>query len=101
MGQEQAIEKAKSYLDYTAFSKIGLIRQLTTAEHFSQADATFAVENIESTGAVDWNEQAVRKAKSYLDYSSFSRDGLVTQLESAEDFTPAQAQHGADVAYGG
>ena len=47
---------------------------------------------------MDWNQQAVKKAKSYLSYTSFSQSSLVDQLEY-EGFTPAQAQYGASVAY--
>lgn len=94
-GQQQAIDKAQSYLDHSAFSKKGLIHQLEY-EQFSAADAAFAVEQL----AVDWNEQAVKKGKSYLDHSSFSQQGLVHQLEY-EGFTPAEAQYGASVAYSG
>jgi Host cell surface-exposed lipoprotein/Protein of unknown function (DUF2510) len=97
--QENAIKSAESYLDYTSFSKQGLIRQLQS-EEFSEADATVAVEHIEATGGVDWNQQAVKSAKSYLDYTSFSLSGLVRQLES-EGFTPSQAQYGANTAYEG
>ncbi|RAV17193.1 hypothetical protein DQP55_04200 [Mycolicibacterium sp. GF69] len=97
--QENAIAKAESYLDFTGFSKQGLITQLEF-DQFSTADATFAVEHLEANGSVDWNEQAVKKAKSYLDFTSFSLSGLVTQLEF-DGFTPAQAQHGANIAYGG
>lgn len=96
--QQNAIAKAQDYLDYTAFSREGLIKQLAF-EDFSDADATFAVENIEANGGVDWNEQAVKKAKDYLDYTSFSLDGLIDQLE-AEGFTPSEAQYGAQQAYG-
>ena len=35
-----------------------------------------------------------KKAKSYLDFSSFSRDGLIEQLEY-EGFTAEQAEYGA------
>ncbi|OBI88651.1 hypothetical protein A9X01_14710 [Mycobacterium asiaticum] len=97
--QDNAIAKAKSYLAYTGFSKQGLIKQLEY-DKFSTADATFAVEQIEATGGVDWNEQAVKKAKSYLSYSSFSKDGLINQLEY-DGFTPSEAEYGANVAYGG
>ena len=41
------------------------------------------------------NEQAVKKAKSYLSYTSFSYQGLVEQLEY-EGFTHTQAVYGAD-----
>ena len=93
-GQENAIESAESYLDYSAFSRQGLIEQLEY-EEFSTADATFAVDHV----TVDWNAEAVESAKSYLEYSSFSKSGLIEQLEY-EGFTPAQAQYGADMAYG-
>ena len=43
----------------------------------------------------DWNEQAVKKAAEYLEYSSFSRDGLISQLEF-EGFTHEQAVHGVE-----
>jgi host cell surface-exposed lipoprotein/uncharacterized protein DUF2510 len=96
--QDNAIAKAESYLDYTGFSKQGLIKQLEF-DQFSTADATFAVEHLEANGSVDWNEQAVKKAKSYLDYTSFSLSGLVNQLEF-DGFTPSEAQYGANTAYG-
>lgn len=98
-GQENAIAKAESYLDYTGFSKKALIEQLEFND-FSTADATFAVEHIEANGGVDWNEQAVKKAKSYLDYTGFSLQALIEQLEF-NGFTPAEAEYGANTAYGG
>jgi hypothetical protein len=87
--QEQAVGKAEDYINYTAFSRSGLIKQLEY-EDFSRADATFAVDHI----TVDWNKQAVKKAKDYLDYSHFSHSGLVQQLQY-EGFTRDQAEHGA------
>lgn len=90
VSQENAISQAKSYLDYTAFSKTGLIEQLEF-EGYSNEDATFAVNNI----TVDWNEQAVQKAKDYLDYSSFSKSGLIDQLVF-EGFTQEQATQAAN-----
>lgn len=96
--QENAVKSATSYIDYSSFSKEGLIRQLQV-EKFSVDDATFAVEYLERTGGVDWNDQAVKSAKSYLSYSSFSLEGLIRQLE-VERFTPAQAEYGAKTAYG-
>lgn len=92
-GQRNAISKAESYLEYSAFSKSGLVEQLKF-EGFSTKDAAFAVENID----VDWMEQAAKKAAEYLENSSFSESGLVEQLEF-EGFTAAQAKHGANVAY--
>lgn len=72
--QENAIKKAQSYLNYTAFSRQGLVDQLEYSD-FETADAEFAVQTIEADGGVDWNEQAVKKAKSYLEYTSFSSKG--------------------------
>jgi Host cell surface-exposed lipoprotein len=92
-GQENARQQAESYLDYSAFSRKGLIEQLEF-EGYSTADATYAVDNV----TVDWNEQAALKAKDYLDYSSFSRSGLIEQL-IFEGFTRAQAEYGVRVAY--
>ena len=96
--QEQAIRSAESYLEFTAFSRKGLIRQLSSSagSGFSKADATYAVDHIK----VDWNEQAARAAKSYLEFTSFSRAGLIRQLESSagSGFTHAQAVYGVNKA---
>ncbi|MCV7115513.1 Ltp family lipoprotein [Mycolicibacterium setense] len=92
VSQRNAVRAAKDYLDYSAFSRQGLIEQLEY-EDFSTTDATFAVDSI----TVDWNEQAAKAAKAYLDYSAFSRGGLIEQLEY-EGFTPAQAVYGATAA---
>lgn len=86
--QEQAIGKAESYLDYSAFSHKGLIEQLEY-EGFTKADATYAVGHIK----VSWNEQAAKKAESYLEMTQFSRSGLIEQLEF-EGFTHKQAVYG-------
>lgn len=39
-------------------------------------------------------QNAVRKAKQYLNYTAFSRDGLINQLIEAKNFTPSQAAYG-------
>lgn len=97
--QENAIKSALSYLDFSAFSKEGLIQQLSSeyGEKFPLADATFAVNYIEKDPGVDWNEQAAKSAQSYLKTSSFSCQGLIDQLSSeyGEKFTEAQATYGA------
>ncbi|HEX7633525.1 MAG TPA: Ltp family lipoprotein [Candidatus Saccharimonadales bacterium] len=90
VSQKNALAKAKSYLNYTAFSHDGLVDQLEY-EQFSAADATYGADN---SGA-DWNAQAAKKAKDYMSYSSFSRGGLIDQLEY-EKFTPDQAAYGAN-----
>jgi TM2 domain-containing membrane protein YozV len=88
MSQQNARDKAADYLEYSAFSRTGLIKQLAF-EKYSAADATWAVDHM----TVDWNEQAAKKAKDYLEYSSFSRAGLKDQL-AYEGYTPAQAEYG-------
>ncbi len=92
---EQARRSAESYLGYTAFSRNGLIRQLTSSagEGFPKDVATQAVDSLD----VDWNAQAVKSAENYLSYTSFSCSGLKQQLSSSagEGFTKAQATYGA------
>ena len=88
ISQQNALRAARDYLDYTAFSRPGLIGQLEY-EKYSTEDATWAVDRV----TVDWNEQAAKSAKDYLDYTSFSRAGLVDQL-IYEGFTPEQAEYG-------
>lgn len=76
ISQQNALETAARYLEYSAFSRAGLIRQLEY-EKYPTADATWAVDRV----AVNWREQAAKKATSYLEYSAFSRVGLIKQLE--------------------
>lgn len=92
-GERNALEKAHSYLNYSAFSYSGLIDQLKY-EGYSDSEAKYAVDNC----GADWYEQAVKKAQQYLEYSSFSRDGLQDQLEY-EGFTTDQAAYGVQQAY--
>ena len=87
------IDAAEGYLDYSAFSRSGLIEQLEY-EGYPTPRATFAVDHVR----VNWFHQAARSASAYLDYTSFSRSGLIEQLEY-EGFTPKQAAHGVQVAY--
>lgn len=88
--QQNAVGMARDYLNYTAFSKSGLVEQLEF-EGFDNDDATFAVNEID----VDWQEQANQMAEDYLDYSNFSRSGLIEQLEF-EGFSNEQATNAVD-----
>jgi hypothetical protein len=94
--QEQAILAAASYLDFKAFSRQGLIDQLSSeyGSGFTVEAATFAVDALD----VDWNAEAVRSAQEYLDFTSFSRQGLIEQLSSpyGAQFTVEQATYAAD-----
>jgi hypothetical protein len=88
VSQMNARQKAVEYLDFTSFSRSGLIGQLEF-EGFTQEDAAYGVDALN----VDWNEQAAKKAAEYLDFTSFSRSGLIDQLVF-EGFTQAQAEYG-------
>jgi len=89
--RSEAVEAAKSYLDTMAFSREGLIDQLTSkaGNGFARKNAVYAVDHADA----DWNAEAVEAAKGYLDAMAFSRSGLVDQLESkaGSQFTHAQA----------
>lgn len=88
--QKSAIKTAENYLRIKGFSRSGLIEQLKF-EQFSEADATYAVDNIK----IDYNEQAKKSADSYMSIKGFSRGGLIDQLKF-EGFTQSQAEYGAD-----
>ena len=96
---EQALKKAESYLNFSAFSYNGLYDQLTSeyGSGFTPEAAQYALDNVE----VDWNEQAVKKAESYLEFSAFSEQGLYDQLTSeyGSGFTHEQAQYAIDRVY--
>ena len=84
---------ARNYLNYTAFSRKGLISQLQF-EGFGYRTAAYAVDHI----TVSRRYQAFRKAKEDLDYTVFSRSGLYDQLRY-EGFTVTQATYGVNRAY--
>lgn len=83
-----AINTAKQYLDYSGFSRQGVIKQLEF-EGYPTESATYAADNC----GANWNEECAETAQNYLDYSSFSRDGLYQQLEF-EGFTDEQINYG-------
>ena len=94
--QQSAVRSAESYLSFKAFSRQGLIDQLSSeyGDQFPVEDATVAVDSLN----VDWLEQAMESAQSYLEFSGFSRQGLIDQLSSefGEQFTIEQATFGVD-----
>ena len=95
---QQAVKSATGYLESgNGFSRAGLINQLSSSagEKFPKGEATYAVNHLH----VNWNQQAVKSAKSYLEIGSgFSRAGLISQLSSSagEKFTYAQAVYAAN-----
>lgn len=101
--QKNAYKSALNYLDTQPFSKQGLIEQLSSedGEGYPEKDAEFAVNFIEKHHEVNWNKQAYKAAKEYLENDSFSESGLIEQLESSygEGFTHEQAVYGAHKAY--
>ncbi|MGC0236657.1 Ltp family lipoprotein [Arthrobacter sp. SD76] len=94
---DQALKAAKGYLTSgIGFSEASLTKQLTSSagNQFTPEQAAYAVAN---SGA-DWNEQAVRAAKGYMDSGmGFSRERLIDQLTSpfGNQFTPEQAEYAA------
>ncbi len=92
-GEKNALSSALSYLDYSAFSYSGLVKQLEF-EGFTNEQAVYGVDNC----GADWNEQAALSAEQYLEYQSFSRDGLIDQL-MFEGFTREQAEYGVEAVY--
>jgi len=96
VSQANAIEAAEKYLSMAAFSRSGLIQQLSSkhGEGFPRADAVYAADHL----SVDWNLQAVRAAKQHLAERSFSREGLIHQLKAryGDGFTHAEALYGVE-----
>lgn len=88
MGELNALKKAQSYLDFSAFSRSGLIEQLEF-EQFSHDEAVYAVDHC----GADWKEQAAKKAAAYLEFSSFSKQELIDQLKF-EGFSSSEAEYG-------
>jgi hypothetical protein len=93
LAMDNALAAAQDYLDYSAFSRQGLIDQLSSkyGSGFGVEDATWAVGQL----TVDWRQQAFLAAKDYLDFSSFSRQGLIGQLSSpyGSQFTVEEATY--------
>lgn len=88
-----ALAKAQTYVDMMAFSKAGLLNQLTATygEKFSQAAADYAVAHVKA----DYNANALIKAKEYQDDMNMSPAAIHDQLTSSygEKFTNAEADY--------
>ncbi len=97
LAQENAIREAESYLSFTSFSRAGLFDQLTSeyGSGFEKAEAEFAITYLEDNKLVNWKKEAVEAAESYLELTSFSRQGLYDQLTSkyGSQFTKKQAEY--------
>jgi SOS response regulatory protein OraA/RecX len=79
-------------LKSSAFSYSGLKEQLEY-EGFTEDESQYGVDNC----SADWEEQAAKKAKSYLRHSDYSKSRLIDQLKY-EGFTYEQAVYGVEQA---
>jgi len=77
-------------------SKAGIYDQLTSeyGENFPPEAAQYAIDNI----VFDWNENALKKAKSYAETMNMSDSAIYDQLisEYGEKFTTEEAQYALD-----
>ena len=94
---QNALTKGLSYARNLHMSKKGVYDQLTSSygEGFSADAAQYAIDNM--TG-VDWNANALEKAKQYYYNMSMSKSAVYDQLTSeyGEQFTASQAQYAID-----
>ena len=87
---QNALKSAKSYIEYSDFSRTGLIDQLEY-EKYSYEASVYAADHV----GADWEEEALESALSYLEYSAFSKEGLIGQLEY-EKFTDSEVKYAID-----
>lgn len=87
--QQGARELAAQYLAYAAFSVDGLIQRLQL-EGYSEDDAAYAV----FVSNVDWNDQAVKRGRVYIEREAITRTDLIGRLLE-EGFTLEQAEASA------
>nr|WP_206450559.1 Ltp family lipoprotein [Micrococcus sp. KRD026] len=94
---QSALRKAYSYEENMDMSKMGIYGQLVSeyGEQFSPEAAQYAIDNMTD---VDWNANALAKAKSYQEMMDMSPSAIYDQLvsEYGEEFTPDQAQYAID-----
>lgn len=97
LGKQNAVEDAQDYLEFSSFSKAGLLQQLTSeyGSGYEREEAAWAIRYLEKYKLVSWKAEAVEAAEDYLAFSSFSRDGLYQQLTSeyGSGFTSDQAEY--------
>ena len=93
----EALEAASSFIEQKAFSRQGLLNQLTSSygSQFTLKEATAAVDYLEENELVDWNAEAVEAAKSFSDITNLTKQDLYNQLTSKQGagFTKAQAEY--------
>lgn len=91
---ESALAKARSYAENMHMSKAAVRDQLVSeyGESFPKAAADYAMANLDG---IDWNANALAKAKSYRDNMHMSNAAIRKQLvsEYGEKFTAAEADY--------
>lgn len=101
--EKNCYSAAMNYLDFMGFSKQGLIDQLSSeyGDNYPQETAEKVVNDIEEAGLVDWEEQAEKSAKNYLDTMSFSKEELINQLCSdyGDKYTREEAEAAVEAVY--
>ena len=94
---KNALSKGLQYANQLHMSKKGVSDQLTSSygEGFPADAAQYAIDNM--TG-VDWNANALEKAKQYYYNMSMSKSAVYDQLTSeyGEQFTVSEAQYAID-----
>lgn len=90
LGKQNALKKAKDYLQVSAYSHDGLVEQLQF-EGYSEDEAIYGADNC----GADWNEQAAKKAEQYMEMSAYSKDALEKQLKF-DKFNDEQAKYGVE-----
>ncbi|MGL6248165.1 MAG: Ltp family lipoprotein, partial [Culicoidibacterales bacterium] len=99
---EQALKTAENYLKFSSMSNGGLYDQLIY-EQFSAEQAQYAIDNLATTtsenssgsSSSSQNEQALKTAEKYLEFTAMSKGGLYDQL-IYEQFSEEQAQYAVD-----
>lgn len=91
---KSALRKAATYARMMDMSKAGVYDQLSSdaGEGFSPEASQYAVDNLKN---VDWNKNALTKAKDYQDNMDMSPDAISDQLTSSygEQFTADEAAY--------
>ncbi|MBW1606301.1 Ltp family lipoprotein [Lactobacillus sp. Sy-1] len=95
--QRNALESAKEYVDIQNMSEKGVYDQLTSSygDKFSKEDADYAIKHLNSDYHINWNEVALKSAKSYQRDQHMSTAAIMDQLTSSsgEQFTQEQAKY--------
>ena len=94
---KNALTKGLQYADHLHLSKKGIYDQLTSpyGEGFTTDAAQYAIDHMTS---VDWNYNALQKAKEYQSNMAMSKSAIYDQLTSSygEQFTASEAQYAID-----